>query len=88
MEVKVENPSGKKLEDLGVDEWPIWQKEISEFDWYYDEQEICYIIEGKAKVETPEGTVSFEKGDLVTFPEGLNCKWKIIEDVKKHYTLG
>ncbi len=89
MKVKVEkNPSEKRLENLGVYEWPIWQKETSEFDWFYDEQESCYIIEGKAEVETPEGTVSFEKGDLVTFPQGLNCEWKIIEDIKKHYTLG
>lgn len=88
MEVKVEkNLSEIRLKNLGVYEWPIWQKEVSEFDWFYDEQETCYIIEGKAEVETQEGAVSFEKGDLVTFPQGLNCKWKIIEEVKKHYTL-
>jgi uncharacterized cupin superfamily protein len=25
------------------------------------------------------------KGDLVKFPVGLECTWKILKDVKKHY---
>jgi uncharacterized cupin superfamily protein len=28
-----------------------------------------------------------KKGDLVTFPEGMSCTWKIRKDVKKHYKL-
>ncbi|HDG61680.1 MAG TPA: cupin, partial [Thermotoga sp.] len=34
MEIKVERPDEKKLEELGVKNWPIWEKEVSEFDWY------------------------------------------------------
>ena len=88
MNIKVEKPSQEKLEELGVKSWPTWEKEVSEFDWHYDSKEICYIIEGEVEVETEEGeTVEFGKGDLVTFPEGMDCIWKVKKDVKKHYKL-
>ncbi|WP_459840047.1 cupin domain-containing protein [Halanaerocella petrolearia] len=32
--------------------------------------------------------MSIIKGALVIFPQGLDCTWKIKEDVKKHYQLG
>ncbi len=88
MNIKVEKPSQEKLEELGVESWPTWEKEVSEFDWHYDSKEICYIIEGDVEVETEEGeTVEFGEGDLVTFPEGMDCVWKVKKDVKKHYKL-
>jgi uncharacterized cupin superfamily protein len=39
---------------------------------------------------TPEnGTpVSFGKGDLVIFDEGLRCTWKINKAIRKHYKFG
>jgi uncharacterized cupin superfamily protein len=83
--IKVEKAEPKKIESLGAKNWPIWAKEISEFDWHYDENETCYILEGDVTVETSEGEVSFGKGDLVTFPKGLSCRWKIKKDVRKHY---
>ena len=88
MEIKVVNPSRKELEDMNYKEWPIWEKEVSVFDWHYNEKEVCYLLEGKVIVETDKGKVEFGAGDLVTFPAGLDCKWKILEDVKKHYKLG
>ncbi len=87
MEIKVEQPAKEKLKELGVESWPIWEKEASEFDWHYDSKEICYILAGEVEVETDEGTVEFGEGDLVTFPEGLSCQWKVKKDVKKHYKL-
>jgi hypothetical protein len=68
--------------------WPIWEKEISRFDWHYDQTEECYLLEGKAVVETNDGEkVQFGKGDFVKFPEGLSCVWEILEPVKKHYNF-
>jgi hypothetical protein len=51
-----------------------------------DASETCYLLEGDVEV-TPDGgaTVRFGKGDLVVFPQGMSCKWKIHQDVKKHY---
>ncbi len=89
-EIKVEHqPSHDRLEELGVSRWPIWTKEISEFPWTYDERETCYLLEGEVVV-TPTGgePVQIGKGDLVTFPAGMSCTWKILKDVRKHYHFG
>ena len=83
------DPSEEQLSALGVDNWPIWTKEISTFLWTYDESETCFILEGEIIV-TPDGgePVKMGKGDLVTFPEGLSCLWEIKQDVRKHYKFG
>ena len=75
-----------KLEVMGVYDWPIWRKEVSTFDWQYDQQETCYIIRGEFTV-TPEGgsPQQFKRGDLITFPQGMKCIWEITRDVEKHY---
>ena len=88
-QIRVEKPDTARLEELGVLNWPIWEKEVSKFDWHYDEQEICYFLEGEVTVEAKDGeSVSFGNGDLVTFPKGLSCVWDIKKDVKKHYKFG
>ena len=80
------NPSPQKLEQLGVNQWGIWEKEASEFPWTYDATETCYFLEGDVVV-TPDGgePVQMGKGDLVTFPRGMSCRWHIKEDVRKHF---
>lgn len=88
LKVLVEKPASEKLNASNVFSWPIWTKEVSSFDWFYDEQEICYFLEGEVTVKTPLGEVSFGKGDLVTFPQGLKCVWNIKRAVKKHYKFG
>ena len=88
LKVLVEKPTNEKLTSLKVFSWPIWTKEVSSFDWYYDEQEICYFLEGEVAVKTSDGEVSFGKGDLVIFPQGLKCVWNIKNAVKKHYKFG
>ncbi len=86
--VKVEKPDAKRLQSLKVTNWPIWTKEASVFDWHYDEQEICYFLEGEVTVRTAAGEVSFGNGDLVTFPKGLDCTWQVRKPVRKHYQFG
>ncbi|MBL7052112.1 MAG: cupin domain-containing protein [Candidatus Marinimicrobia bacterium] len=67
---------------------PIWTCEISEFDWFYDEKESCFLLEGEVEVETETGIVKFGAGDFVVFPKGLKCRWKVIKPVRKHYSFG
>ena len=88
--VQIEHsPSPKRLDDLGVRQWDIWEKEVSEFPWSYDEQEICFFLEGDVIVTPADGEpVRFGKGDLVTFPAGMSCTWKVLEPVRKHYRFG
>jgi uncharacterized cupin superfamily protein len=87
--ITVEKSTEEKLLNLNVRSWPIWEKEVSEFSWEYDETETCYILEGDVVVTPVNGKpVKFGKGDLVVFSEGLKCKWKIIKAVRKHYKFG
>lgn len=81
--------SPAKLDVLGAWDWPIWEKEVSTFDWEYDQEERCYFLMGEAIV-TPEGgePVTLKKGDYVIFPEGMKCTWEITKPVKKHYDIG
>lgn len=88
MKIKVIKPSEDYLRERNVRTWPIWTKEVSKFDWYYDETEECYILEGKVFVETKEGEkVEINAGDFVTFEKGLSCKWDVLEPIKKHYNF-
>ena len=82
------NPDAARLASLGVDHWPIWEKEASEFPWEYFEQEISYILEGRAII-TPEGgkPVEITKGDLVTMPSELICRWQVVEPIRKRYHM-
>jgi uncharacterized cupin superfamily protein len=85
MKIPIEQLTEEQMIEQGIDKWPIWTKEVSTFDWYYDETEKCYFLEGKVIVETDEGEVEIKKGDFVTFPIGLKCTWKVLEPVRKHY---
>ena len=78
-----------QLNQLDVFEWSIWEKEVSEFPWSYEEKETCYFLSGNVVV-TPDGgdPVVMGTGDLVTFPAGMSCTWKIKQAVKKHYKFG
>ncbi len=88
MEIKKRKLNEEEFEKMGIKNWPIWTKEKSVFDWYYDSTEQCYIIEGKIIVHYGDGEkIEIEKGDFVEFPAGLKCKWEIIEDVKKYYNF-
>ena len=85
----VSQPSREQLDNLGVFNWSIWTKEVSEFPWTYDEAETCYFLAGEVAVTTEDGEVAtMGKGDLVTFPAGMSCTWKVIQPVKKHYKFG
>ena len=86
--IKIEKPDIEKLKAQGVFSWPIWEKEVSQFDWHYDSIEECYLLEGEVVVKTADGNVfEFGKGDFVTFPKDLSCEWEIKVPVKKHYNF-
>lgn len=71
----------------GIYQWPIWEKEESDFHWTYEETEECYILEGDFDIVTDEDTVNIQKGDFVTFHKGLTCRWIIKKRVRKHYNF-
>jgi uncharacterized cupin superfamily protein len=81
-------PAPGKLEVLGVYDWPIRSNKVAKFPLTYAKTEVCYLLRGRAIV-TPEGQapIEFQRGDLITFPAGLQCTREILEDIEKHYTF-
>lgn len=82
----------QKLNENDIDRrsirnWPVWEKEISRFDWEYDGDEECLILEGEVVVETADGNYTVKKGDFVTFRKGLSCTWDVRKPIKKHYNF-
>jgi len=87
--VVTHNPSAELIDKLGCHSWPIWQKEPSMFPWGYQEKETCLILDGKVTITPKNGEpVTFGQGDLVVFPQGLECTWDVRETVRKHYKFG
>ncbi len=78
-----------RRQSLGVAGWPVWEKEVSRFPWYYDSPETCLLIEGEVIV-TPQGgaPVTLSAGDLARFPAGMQCEWQITRALRKHYRFG
>ena len=67
--------------------WAIWECKPSQFDWTYNDEEHCFIIEGSVTVIGLENTVKIEVGDYVVFPKGLKCIWEVRESIKKYYSF-
>lgn len=84
----VERPDERALEDRNVKDWPIWTKEPSTFDWHDEASETCDFLEGDVIVKTSQGDVRVGKGNLVTFPQGLDCTWDVKHAVRTHYQCG
>ncbi len=84
----INDPAREDLDARGVFDWSVWTCEPSEFPWTYDATETCYFLEGEVDV-TPDGgaPVRLGAGDLVTFPAGMSCTWRVIQPVKKHYVF-
>lgn len=88
MNIEVEKPDDKRLQDIKVKSWPTLTKEACDIDWVFDCTEESYFLAGRVIVETGDGkTVEVKKGDLAVFPKGLACTWHIIEPMKKHFNL-
>jgi len=87
-DVVVRKPTEQEAEQCKT--WDTWSCGVSEFPWDYTQTETCLILEGKVTVtDRPEGAenVTFGPGDLVVFPVGLQCIWKVTEPVRKHYNF-
>jgi uncharacterized cupin superfamily protein len=83
MQVTVRKPA--EAEKQFMQKQPTWSCGVSEFDWYYDSEETCLLIEGEVTVDYGGGSVCFGAGDYVVFPQGLECVWKVTKPVRKHY---
>lgn len=88
-EITIKKPDKDELKNMGVENWPTWEKGVSEFPWEYSEQETCYFHEGEVTVTTEDGKeVKIKAGDLAIFPKGLKCVWKVEKPVRKVFKFG
>lgn len=83
--VQIKKLNRSEITEKKIKSWPIWTKEISTFDWYYDCEEECLILEGEITVRTAEGNYDIKPGDFVKFQKGLKCVWDVKKPVRKHY---
>jgi len=83
MDITIRKPTDMEIAAMKTK--PVWTCGVSEFDWSYDAEETCLIIEGDVTVKYGSKSVSFTAGDLVVFPQGLSCVWQVRKPVKKHY---
>ena len=75
----------KKLSEF--QSWDEWSSKPDHFDWMYEKEEHCYIIEGEATIETDSQTITIEPGDYVVFPKDLKCHWTVHQFLRKHYSF-
>ncbi len=47
-----------EIKKIKIHSYPVWKKEKSKFDWFYDSKEIYYFLEGKSTSDE----VNFLKG--------------------------
>lgn len=85
MKLTIKQLSEDDFRKMGIYEWPIWEKEISVFDWNYDELEQFYVIEGEISIKIEDENYQIKPGDFVECPKGLKSRWEIKKAVKKHY---
>jgi uncharacterized cupin superfamily protein len=85
MDIIVRKPTDREIAAMKTK--PIWTCEASVFDWHYDAEEVCLLIEGEVTVKCGENSVSFAAGDLVIFPKGLLCVWQVKKPVRKYYVF-
>jgi len=86
MSITIRKPTQEEIVTMTA--YPIWECEVKNFPWHYDEKETCLIIEGDVTVKTSDEIVSFGPGDFVIFPAGLDCEWLVKKAIKKHYKFG
>ena len=67
--------------------WSIWECKPSKFDWKYDQEEHCFIINGDAIISTSKEIIQITNNDFVIFPKGLQCNWEVKKAIKKYYSF-
>lgn len=87
MKIEITQYSTEELEEEHVFDWPVWERDEEKFEWYYDRDEQCYVLEGEATITTEFESVTIKAGDFVSFPKGLECVWDIHSPLKKHYSV-
>ena len=92
---QVEEGTPELLNQLDVTNWPIWTTGDKE-KWQVDKLnankvmpygELSYVLSGKLEISVGNERFVVSKGDFVTFPEGFQSDWRVLEELSWHYFL-
>lgn len=65
---------------FNIESWRLWEdKDKTPVDWFLEESETCYILKGVLSITVGEEKHILKPGMLVSFPQGLNCIWQLVE---------
>lgn len=66
----------------------VWECTPGSFKWDYCQDETAVIMSGEAFITTEDGSErQLRPGDLVFFPAGSSCTWRITEQIRKSAVL-
>ncbi len=87
MRIETETIGAGEARRRGVYEWPVSRRTVSRYPWRYDRPVIAYIDSGSARIETDDGNIEVEAGDLVKLPSDLDCVWIVKQPVVRYYRV-
>ena len=66
----------------------VWECTPGSFNWNYCQDETAVIMSGEAFITTEDGSERhLRPGDLVFFPAGSSCTWRITAPIRKSAVL-
>jgi len=85
-------PAARNKKLLNTRDWMgavlVWDCTVGDFHWHYDKDEIIYLLAGEAFVSTGTGPEHrLTAGDLVFFPAGFVCNWRVTQPLRKFAVL-
>lgn len=64
-----------------------WSSEPGVRQVRYDETELCLVLEGRVRLEGPDGAAEFGPGDAFVIEGGFTGTWESIGRVSKLYAI-
>ena len=64
-----------------------WRGEPGIRTVHYTEDELCLILEGRVRLDGPDGTAEFGPGDAFVIAAGFLGTWETLEPVVKLYAV-
>jgi uncharacterized protein len=66
----------------------IWDCSAGRFNWYYDQDETVYLIEGSVLIKDSAGrSRRLSAGDTIVFRAGSHAEWTVDNYVRKYATV-
>lgn len=61
----------------------VWECTAGSFEWHYTRDEVVFVVSGEAYITDGGKERRFGAGDVVFFPAGSVCTWRVTERIRK-----